>query len=323
MTKLEELVSNIHQKSVFIQTHNFPDPDAIASAYGLKRLLNLRGIDAAICYRGKVERLSIRKMQELLNIEIINIDEMEQSCEDREIIIVDAQKGNSNITVMEGVVIGCIDHHPTYEKTEYRFSDIRQGVGACASIIASYFMENNENIDCEMATALMYGIRIDTANMTRGVGQMDLDVFYHLYNRCNQDIIRELESSNLQFEDLNAYANAIHSICVFETLSFANAGSDCPEPLVARISDFMLSLASVEFSVVYSVRPDGIKLSVRSSRMDMDAGDITVKALKGIGSGGGHASMAGGFVPFGAYADKKALLIEEIQKRFIQETTEK
>ena len=32
MTKLDELVTQINREHVYIQTHNFPDPDAIASA---------------------------------------------------------------------------------------------------------------------------------------------------------------------------------------------------------------------------------------------------------------------------------------------------
>ncbi len=45
MTKFEELLQQINRQHVYIQTHNFPDPDAIASAYGLKRLLATRGIE--------------------------------------------------------------------------------------------------------------------------------------------------------------------------------------------------------------------------------------------------------------------------------------
>ena len=33
MTKLEEIISCIKGNSVYVQMHNFPDPDAIASAY--------------------------------------------------------------------------------------------------------------------------------------------------------------------------------------------------------------------------------------------------------------------------------------------------
>lgn len=53
MTKLDELLVQINGERVYIQTHNFPDPDAIASAFGLQELLKYRGVETKICYKGK------------------------------------------------------------------------------------------------------------------------------------------------------------------------------------------------------------------------------------------------------------------------------
>ena len=74
MTKLDELVTQINREHVYIQTHNFPDPDAIASAFGLQELLKLRGIHATICYKGKIDRYSTDKLREILDIRLVNID---------------------------------------------------------------------------------------------------------------------------------------------------------------------------------------------------------------------------------------------------------
>lgn len=52
MNCLEEIIANISTKRVFIQTHNFPDPDAMACAYGLFELLKAKGVDAEIVIRG-------------------------------------------------------------------------------------------------------------------------------------------------------------------------------------------------------------------------------------------------------------------------------
>ena len=125
-----------------------------------------------------------------------------------------------------------------------------------------------------------------------------------------------LENSNLCFEDLVAYSKAISSIEVYDNISFADTGEDCPEALIASVSDFMLALVEVSFSVVYSRRGDGIKLSVRSEKSSLDAGKITAEALQGIGNGGGHAAMAGGFVPFTGSDGKAVILIDQIKERF-------
>lgn len=316
MTKLEEIVSNIKGDRVFIQTHNFPDPDAVASAYGMQSLLKTKGISSTICYKGEYGRGSTKNLVDMLGIEMLNMDLLDMHCDD-EIILVDSQKGNANIIDLVGDEVICVDHHPTFEQVEYRFADIRPGVGACASIIASYFFESNIEISQQVATALMYGIKIDTANMTRGVTELDLDVFYKLFWKCDRELLHALDNSRIFFDDLKAYALAIESISIYDNLSFATAGKNCPEALIATISDFVLALDEVGLSVVYSIKSDGIKLSVRSDSIKLDAGRLTNEALKGIGNGGGHPTMAGGFVPFKDNMSE-AILLDLIKERFVE-----
>ena len=319
MTRLDEIIQQINRKHVYIQTHNFPDPDAIASAYGLQELLKSRGIASTICYKGKIDRYSTDKLRKILNITLENIEDLEHFLTDEdEVILVDAQKGNSNIINMTGDEIICIDHHPTYEKYEYRFSDIRPGIGACSTIIAQYFFENGIPMTKAIATALTFGIRMDTQKLSRGVAKLDIEMLYRMFDDCDQDVIHLLENSNLYFEDLLAYSRAISSIEVFETISFADTGENCPEALIASVSDFMLALVEVTFSVVYSRKEEGIKISVRSERPTLDAGKIISKALKGIGSGGGHACMAGGFIPADQEEKLGHMKRYAIEQRFIR-----
>ena len=136
MTKFEELLQQINRQHVYIQTHNFPDPDAIASAYGLKRLLATGGIEASICYKGKIDRYGTGRLCEILDIELLNVEDLTEVLTDEdEVILVDSQKGNSNIINITGDEIICIDHHPYNDKCQYRFQDIRPEVGACATMI--------------------------------------------------------------------------------------------------------------------------------------------------------------------------------------------
>lgn len=326
MTKLEELITYIEHKHVYIQTHNFPDPDAIASAFGLQKLLSKKGINATLCFSGKIDRHSTQMMLTFFSIDFTNIDDIESLTEDDEVILVDSQKGNSNIRDMIGNEIICIDHHPASDESIdpslYRFTDIRPEVGACASIIASYFYENNVHMDSITATVLCYGIKMDTSGLSRGVSQLDLDMFYKLYQRCNPGYIASLEHSVLKLDDLKAYAAAINSINVVGDVSFANAGHNCPEALIASVSDFMIQLQEVEFSVVYSFKKDGVKLSIRSVDRGYNAGVITEKALTKIGSGGGHPQMAGGFIAYSRldmdeYVDEEKVA-EIIKKTFLK-----
>lgn len=318
MSKFDKIIENIHSKHVYIQTHNFPDPDAIASAYGLSVLLERYGISSSICYRGKIERYTTNGLVERLGIKMMNIESASSLNPNDEIILVDSQKGNTNIIDTDGDEIICIDHHPTFENSKnviYRYADIRPEVGACSTIIAEYYIENDVPIDTKVATALIYGIKSDTMGLSRGVSSKDVDVYCHLFKLADNKILQSLEHCSIRFDDLKAYGNAINSIKVFNNVSFANTGSDCPEALIATISDFMLNLIEVNISVVYSLKKEGIKLSIRSTG-EYDAGKLTNAALEGIGGGGGHASMAGGFVPVKSNQDIEQL-IAEIQDRFL------
>lgn len=321
MNTLDKIVEKITHKNVYIQTHNFPDPDAISSAFGLQKLLEHRGISSTICYKGKIDRYSTMRMIELLGISIYNLDELAELDDKAEIILVDAQKGNANIIDMAGNEIICIDHHPTFEDAEYRFSDIRPEVGACASIIASYYFESDIPMDKNVATALVFGLRVDTANLCRGLSPLDMDMFYTMSDICDNKMVTSLGNNTIHYNELTAYAHAINSIKVYDDVSFANTGKECPEPLIATVSDFILSLVEVRFSIVYSIKKDGIKLSVRNEKPELDAGKIAYIALKDIGSGGGHEVMAGGFVPFDGFTiddeEKIGLLIDVIEERFL------
>lgn len=296
MTQLDKLLHCISHNHVYIQTHNCPDPDAIASAYGLQKLLSFKKILSTICYYGKIDRHNTLRMIQEFNIEVVNINSIPPLSQDETAILVDSQKGNSNIKKFASKKILCIDHHPIYEKTCYEFKDIRPEWGACSSIIAEYFFENDIPLDTNTATALLYGIKVDTANLTRAVSDHDLEIFYRLSKLRSKETLLALEQNILEFNDLNSYANAIRTIKVYNDISFANPGKDCPEALIASISDFMLSLAEVRLSIVYSIQDDGIKFSVRSKDEFYDAGHICNLTFQKIGWGGGHTSMAGGFI---------------------------
>lgn len=317
MNKLQKLVSKLNAEHVYIQTHNFPDPDAISSAFGLQYLLKLYGISSTICYKGKVDRCNTRRMMEIFGISATNVDKLGETIKGSKIILIDAQRNNGNTYDLECDEVISIDHHPIFENASYIYSDIRSDVGACASIIASYFVENEIDIPENVATALLYGIKVDTAKLSRGVSKFDMDMFYALFFKANNKQLAYLESNAIQLEDLKAYASAIESIAVEDGISFANTGEDCPEALIAEVADFMAELQNVYFSVVYSIRKESIKFSVRSMRhIGCNAGEIIIEALEGLGTGGGHVTMAGGYVSLRDKDEPADVLVAKIIENF-------
>lgn len=296
MTNLEKLLSVIRKNHVYIQTHNYPDQDALASAFGLSALLKEKGIASTICYSGQIDKLNTLKMVELIPIPIRRGEELPITAED-EILLVDSQEGNINVKKFPGKIIACIDHHPLQQTENYRFFDIRSDMGSCASIIGEYYMENGIEPEGAVATALTYGIKIDTANLTRRVSEKDVEVFGFLFKRTEEEKLKELDSSSLRKEDLNAYKEAITNLRIYGRLGIVKIGDNYSEAILASISDFLLSLSELDVTLVYAYRVGGLKFSIRSATPRLDAGRAVRAVLKGLGDGGGHSVMAAGFIP--------------------------
>ncbi len=312
----QKLISLLKGHKVYLQTHNFPDPDALASAYGMQVFLRTHGVESTICYAGEVEKNSTRKMFEVFHIEAYEINDIHDMTADDYIVTIDGQKYNSNLTDFPGIEVACIDHHPTMVPCSYQYSDL-QICGACASIVTNYFKESQTTLDTNTATALLYGIKMDTDSFNRGVTDFDIEMFAFLHKIADNQTIINLSHNNYEIQDLYAYGEAIRNIKIYNNVGFASISFDCPDALVAMISDFILGLDVVEFAVVYAARNGGYKFSVRNETSVYHAGTITAQSLKDIGSGGGHLSMAGGVV----FAEKMPLLGNnphfEIQNRFL------
>lgn len=315
--KIDALIEILKGHKVWIQTHNFPDPDAIASAFGLQFLLKNYGIFAKICYDGSVDKISVVKMVEYFKIEMFPVEECELSDTDY-VVLVDGQKFNSNMLDITGEEVACIDHHPTMKECEYLYKDIRL-VGACSSLIAEYIKESGLIPPEEVASALTYGIKMDTDSLNRGVAKLDIAMIDFLYDYTNRTLVRGMYNNNMELNDLRAYGMAINNIDIYKYLGIAYLPFECEDGLIAMVSDFILKLEAVTVAVIFGEKQGGLKFSVRSEVDNIHAGNLTIKALTEIGSGGGHPTMAGGFIP----AEKRLSTIDEdiyrIKNRFIEE----
>lgn len=315
MKDLLALVDILKDGRVFIQTHNYPDPDAIASAFGLQKLLEHFGISSLICYDGTAEKLSAVSMLRNFSIEMIPSCELTDMTEQDKIVAVDAQKLNSNLTDLIGDEVACIDHHPTFIKVDYQYLDVTI-TGACATIIADYYFSNGITPEKNVASALIYGIKMDTADFSRGVTQLDIDMYSRLFPLADNQLLDKMKLNTMEFADLKAYGCAINNIKIFGNVGYAFIPFECPDALIAMISDFILALDIIEFTVVYAVRGSGYKFSVRSELPELNAGEIARAALEPFGSGGGHPRMAGGYAEGSFFSQQPYLRDHQIRRAF-------
>ena len=69
------------------------------------------------------------------------------------------------------------------------------------------------------------------------------------------------------------------------------------DSLLGSAGDILLSVEDVDVVVAYAVRENGLKYSIRSIDPDVDAADLVRHLVHDYGVGGGHGTMAGGFIP--------------------------
>jgi nanoRNase/pAp phosphatase (c-di-AMP/oligoRNAs hydrolase) len=312
MTEFDRLVALLDtSRQIVVQAHDFPDHDAVATAFALTELFKTRGITAVLSYGGTIQSDSLVDAIRQLEIAIssngaVGIEE------DAQIVVVDGFVGNSNISNTPGRTIGVIDHHPPPWPSNCAFVDIREEYGSCSTILFEYYRDNDVEMEDRVATSLLMGLMMDTAFMTRGVTPIDLDAFHTLYQRGDWQRATRLLRNSLSLGDLAAFRQAIDACIVARDFGFIVLPSEYSAEVTALVADFFLGLRELQFVVVVTGDRDEYRLSVRSED-DLKPSDAVIReALDGIGAGGGHIHMGGGSIPRDLYPGDEGL-----RKRFI------
>ncbi len=292
-------------KNIFIQTHDFPDHDAVASAFGLQALLASFGVASRLAYSGVIQRDSLRQMIERLGIEIRHAGYYEDACE-AAIITVDGVAGNRNIKSLSGKVIAVVDHHETKAPHGLMYCDIKPRLGSCSTIIFQYFEKLKIKVPYNVATALLIGIGIDTASLTRGAVSHDVIAYFRLMKNADNEFVNYTLRNNIQRKDLDFFKYGIEKVKIDGELAFCYFPEGCNQNLMGIIANFFLSLNEVSFVVLCAMNETKISFSVRSEKPEWNAAGIIQKALEGIGFGGGHHDMAGGIISDPSLFDERA-----------------
>lgn len=296
-TKLEQLLSVLDDSQpLIIQLHDFPDHDAVAAAYGLQKLVETQGYQPKLCYSGTIQSSSLEDAIERLQIPLSESAEVKIQ-EGSQIILVDGFVGNKNVTELGGSVLAVIDHHPPPEKPDLAFADIRPHYGSCSTIIFEYYTEAGIEVEESVATALLMGLMMDTAFMTRGVTHQDMNAFSTLFFKGDWEMSTKNLRNSLSLIDLGAFREAINSCEVAGDFAFVPIHKECSPEVTAITADFFLSLREIKFVVVLVPDRDEYRISVRSEDPSRPSDSIIRKALRGIGYGGGHVHMGGGNIP--------------------------
>jgi len=305
---------------VIIQTHDYPDHDAVAAGYALKHLLGEYGYCSELCYGGELQSETLADTIKLIDIPILPASTI--GITDRsQIVLVDSFAGNKNVTDLSGRLVGIIDHHEPPEAPNCDFADIRKGYGSCSTIIHQYYLETGIEAPKPVATALLMGIMMDTAYMTRGVAPVDLAAFSGLFFKGDWELAAYILRNCLSIRDIPVIRYAIDNCVIEEDDCFLELDSPCRSELLGLLSDYLLSFKEIHFVATWELDSEECRISVRSEDPKKPADLVIRKVLEGIGYGGGHLHMSGGSIPLDRYPGAEGLrrlfsrVLADISKR--------
>jgi len=177
-TELAQLLEAHRGERHIVVLQDFPDPDAISSALAHKLISRQFDIEVDIVYGRKISHQQNIAMVKLLGIELICFEDSLNLAQYQGAVFVDNQGTTAEkvLAAIEsaGVPIRIVvDHHEPQERLEPNFLDIRQSVGAVATIYAEYLENGLLKLDTSnkdhvmLATALTHGIITDTSGFVR------------------------------------------------------------------------------------------------------------------------------------------------------------
>ena len=286
--KIKQLLSQFSGTSKVLVIIN-ADPDAIASAMAVKRILWRRVSEVMITYFNKITRPDNLAMIEYTEAGMVPLAEVDRSVFDKFVVVDSQPDHNENFSGIKYDAI--IDHHPL-SCCDGGFVDVRPDYGACSTMFTEYMRSLSIKPSAKLASALMLGIKTDTANFTRQASSRDIRAFQFLYKYANMNIVTKVERAQMTEADLNFLGNAIRDRNIRDNRAFYHAGTmSKPDELVVA-ADFFLSIAGVNWSVVSGVVDKKLIVILRNDGLRKGAGKTAQEAFAKFGSAGGHKTMA-------------------------------
>lgn len=308
LTSISELLDFLGKEVVvYLQVHDFPDADAVASAFALQNLFQHYAIDACIISVSHIREERLNKMIADLEIMIQPTAAIGRMRTRDKIILVDGCKGNANVTDLLGDEVAVIDHHLVTSPEDVQFADIRPNLGACSSLVGSYFLELDLQIPPKVATALMIGIGTDTAQLTRRVSAEDLKIYYTCFLLADIDYVKSMLRNPIHYRDLEHFSYLIKHLQRYGNIAFCHFPQGCGQNLLAIMATFALSLTEIDLVILSATNDNQVHFSVRNERSEWNAARFIQEALSDSGFGGGHQDMAGGLIPDARLFDKNQL----------------
>ncbi len=307
---------------LLILTHDFPDPDAVASAFALQHLAqSVFGMEVKIAYGGVVGRMENRAMVRTLRIRMHRFHPilLERHAN---IALVDTQPvfqnnpfpGNRKAAIV-------LDQHPSDTPPEAGFAIVDPDCGATCVLVAQALLQTGADIPARVATALAYGILTDTLDLYRArrpdVAQTYLKVLQHADMRA----LARIQNPVRPRKFFSVLGRGIRDAVQYRRLVVTHLGAVDTPDRVSQVAEFLLTYRRAQWCFATGRFKGRLHASLRTVRQDAQAGEVLRDVFDRRNEAGGHGPIAGGSCRVGldapeeTWAERERLLTERLNGR--------
>ncbi|MBM4275588.1 MAG: phosphoethanolamine methyltransferase [Deltaproteobacteria bacterium] len=271
------------------------DPDSIASALALKRLLWRRVASCTISPIRPITRPQNERMVRLLGISLTPYPEINAEAFSRT-ALVDSQPAHHPLFADHRYDV-IIDHHPRHPQTKAKLVDIRPEYGANSSIMTEYLRAARIKPSLKLATALFFGIKTDTSNFERPAIEADVRAFHYLFAFTRLALVRRLEFAEISTSMFMYFQQALSRYRFRHRRLYAFLGPVSTPDILVILADFFMRAGEISWTIVGGIYQDKLVVIFRNDGLRKNAGRLAHKAFGKLGTAGGHAASARAEVP--------------------------
>ncbi|MGH2567429.1 MAG: DHH family phosphoesterase [Bacteroidota bacterium] len=280
---------------LLIVTHDYPDPDALASAFALMYLAQRKfGIGGKIVYGGSIGRSENHEMVRLLKIPAHKLRPSDFRHYPN-IALVDTQPGFDNNSFprnRRATIV--IDQHTGSSPPNADFVLVDTNAGATSALLARELLQSGLEIPPNLATAIVYGILSDTLDFYRMTNRETIEIYLQLLRHADIRVLARIQNPSRPRRFFGDLAAGIDKARIRGTLIVSHLGTvESPEQ-VSQMADFLLTCEGVQWAFCSGRYREHLHLSLRTSLPDGQAASVLRDICNHPREAGGHGQIAGG-----------------------------
>ncbi|UQZ88470.1 hypothetical protein C4J81_04320 [Deltaproteobacteria bacterium Smac51] len=274
------------------------DPDAIASAVALKRILWRRVAQIVIASTNHIKRTDNKQLVSALKLKMESLSSLD-ICAFTRLAMVDSQPHHCPLT-QNLVFDAIIDHHPAavlHQKAGPGYADVRPELGATATMMVGYLKAAKIRPNQKLATALFYAIKTDTQNFVRQGQLDDMRAFQWLYPHIHNQLLSDIERAPIARSSFKRLLDGLNGAVLHKNMAHTFLPNVDHADTLVLLADFLMMVNGVNRAVAAGICGDRLVLIFRAGGMRQNVGKLAAKAFDKLGSAGGHKNMARAEVP--------------------------